>query len=415
MHPFFRALQKLNRLPGGGVMGKSAATIWSSLLAITAVINLSVIPADLGLTTSEYAGRIIWMRVFASMVLGAASVLPLFAAELWRKLYPALLASIALMITATLATIESFSEETHYHMGVMQVMFAIAIAPARLTSSILNLAIPVGTYYLVAGPTHFGEATVELFLFLTLGVAINRVAYRAFEDRLVDTRSTAITDAVAKSSHEIKHPLVTIQFAAEALAAGAADLSTDEIKSGLREIIEVSRRGLAVQRRIMLNARGATPDDAESKSHPQINVGDLISDSIRTFPFESEKDRQIVNVTIDEDRVFSGDYLLLSNVFHNLIENAIRSLRNSRVSDPQIRIRAAASGVFADILFEDNGKGFPPDQAEEIFRHGTSFNRSTGIGLAFCRETIERHGGTIVAESGDWTSFRILIPAAPIE
>lgn len=73
---------------------------------------------------------------------------------------------------------------------------------------------------------------------------------------------------------------------------------------------------------------------------------------------------------------------------------------------------------FVQVIFSDNGIGFPQDQAETIFelfkRLGGSEVSGTGIGLAICRKIVHNHGGSIRAESqpGAGTSFIISLPAA---
>lgn len=65
----------------------------------------------------------------------------------------------------------------------------------------------------------------------------------------------------------------------------------------------------------------------------------------------------------------------------------------------------------------DNGIGFDMKYAERIFGifqrlHTRAEYEGTGIGLATCRKIVERHGGTITAQStpGEGTTFIIDLP-----
>jgi light-regulated signal transduction histidine kinase (bacteriophytochrome) len=110
----------------------------------------------------------------------------------------------------------------------------------------------------------------------------------------------------------------------------------------------------------------------------------------------------------------AADATQLSQVFQNLIGNAIKYCRET----PRVAVSAQRKG--ADWLFcvRDNGIGMEAADAErifDIFQRASSAAEypGTGIGLAICKKTIERHGGRIWAESrvGQGTTFKFTLPA----
>ena len=78
---------------------------------------------------------------------------------------------------------------------------------------------------------------------------------------------------------------------------------------------------------------------------------------------------------------------------------------------------AAPGQQICKIVVRDNGIGFDPKFAEQIFvvfqrLHSRSEYEGTGIGLAVCRKITDRHGGTIVAKSaeGQGAAFIVTLP-----
>jgi signal transduction histidine kinase len=74
-----------------------------------------------------------------------------------------------------------------------------------------------------------------------------------------------------------------------------------------------------------------------------------------------------------------------------------------------------------EIFVKDNGIGFDPQYAELVFKpfqrlHGRSEYEGTGMGLAICRKIVERHGGSIRAESepGKGLTFIVSLPVKQI-
>ena len=109
------------------------------------------------------------------------------------------------------------------------------------------------------------------------------------------------------------------------------------------------------------------------------------------------------------------DEASLAVVFQNLIGNAVK-YRSKQV--PEIAITGRRDGAFCVFSVEDNGIGIDPEYRDKIFGlfrrlHGAD-STSTGVGLALCKEIIERNSGRIWVESrpGGGSIFRFTLPPA---
>jgi PAS domain S-box-containing protein len=118
-----------------------------------------------------------------------------------------------------------------------------------------------------------------------------------------------------------------------------------------------------------------------------------------------------------------GDSLLLSQVWDNLLANALKYSRRREVAQIAVGWQVERrDGVPDQTVYwvRDNGVGFNPQRADRLFGvfqrlHRASEFEGTGIGLALCRRIVERHGGRIWAESrvGEGSTFYFALPAPP--
>ncbi len=109
-----------------------------------------------------------------------------------------------------------------------------------------------------------------------------------------------------------------------------------------------------------------------------------------------------------------ADETQMLRLFQNLIGN---SIKYHGIESPHIEISAKHNGDILEILVKDNGIGFGQEFAERIFKpfqrlHGRGEYEGTGMGLAICRKIVERHSGSIRAESlpGKGSTFIITLP-----
>jgi len=119
-------------------------------------------------------------------------------------------------------------------------------------------------------------------------------------------------------------------------------------------------------------------------------------------------------VTRDALPVVSGDGTQLTQLFQNLVGNALK-FRGERPS--KIHVGAVLEESAWQFSVTDNGIGMEPQYFERVFLvfqrlHTRKKYQGTGIGLAICKKVVERHGGRIWVESepGEGATFCFTIP-----
>ncbi|WP_188192526.1 ATP-binding protein [Nonomuraea sp. SYSU D8015] len=122
-------------------------------------------------------------------------------------------------------------------------------------------------------------------------------------------------------------------------------------------------------------------------------------------------------VTRDDMPKVKGNRLQLTQLFQNLIENAVK-FRSEE--PPRIHIGVKRSGAMWEFSCSDNGIGVEAKYADRIFLifqrlHARDVYPGTGIGLALCRKIVEYHGGQLWLDGsaeGQGATFRWTLPAA---
>jgi two-component system nitrogen regulation sensor histidine kinase NtrY len=136
--------------------------------------------------------------------------------------------------------------------------------------------------------------------------------------------------------------------------------------------------------------------------------------------------RRVVSPDIDIDIKGSetpinllGDERLLGQAFTNVLKNAAEALEG-RPEDVEARgfieVSMTRRGDHVEIIFKDNGPGFPADVRERLLEPYVSAREGgSGLGLAIVNRVIMDHGGTVqlndAPEGEVGASVKILLPA----
>jgi signal transduction histidine kinase len=139
--------------------------------------------------------------------------------------------------------------------------------------------------------------------------------------------------------------------------------------------------------------------DTRSMDFNLINATSVLNQALSNLKATLDESGAVVDYgTLPE---VTADPILLSQVFQNLIGNALKFCSEK---PPIIHLSAEKKDEEWLFSINDNGIGIPPEQTGRIFEvfqrsHAKSNYQGTGIGLAICKKIIEHHGGRIWVES----------------
>jgi len=160
---------------------------------------------------------------------------------------------------------------------------------------------------------------------------------------------------------------------------------------------------------LLVNAR-VKAQQGPSEHFP---LSQAIEEALARYPFEPGQ-RDLVHADLTADFPIHADQKLMVMVLFNLLKNALHAL--ARAGHGEIRLRMELGTRRNRLIFRDTGTGVPERELSSIFKrfHTYPRNEGTGIGLAFCRETLEAWDGRIHCSSveHEYTEFVLEFPPA---
>jgi two-component system phosphate regulon sensor histidine kinase PhoR len=221
------------------------------------------------------------------------------------------------------------------------------------------------------------------------------------------------TDFINNMTHELKTPLSTISASSEVLMKSKNN--TPERVATYAAII--NQESIRLKQQIESVLKISVIDSKKlSLKKEDLDIHAIVQSVIDTFkPIIEVQHGTIGADFVSENIIISGDKNHLENVFHNLIENAIKYCRD----DLKISVKTFIKDQFVVIQVTDNGVGIPQNMQLKIFEKffrvptGDVHNvKGFGIGLYYVKKIIEAHQGKISVESKleEGTTFCVELP-----
>ena len=226
-------------------------------------------------------------------------------------------------------------------------------------------------------------------------------------------------DFVANASHELRTPLASILGFIETLNEEAGEDPALRARF-LKVMFDEARR----MQRLVEDLISLSRIEAEKYRLPgeRLDLGELLEDVAAEIAAARSPRAGDVSVTIDPGLpAVTGDEAQLSQLFHNVIGNA---MKYGRANTP-VRVSLSLNrSKLVQLVVRDEGEGIAPQHiprlTERFYRVDAGRSRSvggTGLGLAIVKHIVERHRGRldIASRVGIGTTVTIALPAAEME
>ncbi len=222
------------------------------------------------------------------------------------------------------------------------------------------------------------------------------------------------SDMISLMSHELRTPLTSINGFAELLAVD------ETIPEESREFLQIiSNESQRMSRMIDTFLSVTQLERADKKEVMQIalRLDELVREVMGTMQPAAKKKRiRLVEQLTGTIPPVSADKSLITQVLMKLLDNAIK-YNPERTT---VTISTVLEAECVRVIVEDRGYGVPAESIDRIWekfyrvaRDGQEKDEeSTGLGLAFVKEVVEQHGGSVSVESevGRGSKFSFALP-----
>lgn len=228
------------------------------------------------------------------------------------------------------------------------------------------------------------------------------------------------SDFVANVSHELRSPLTALSGFIETI--GMLDNEDSDDRNRFLDLMDMEAQRMI---RLIADLLSLSKVESRQRQRPEGSANvvaiiervkttlvDLAAREEKTFEFSNAED--VPHIPGSEDE--------LTQVFQNLIENAVKYGRRESVVGITITRKERVLGVSGEALvieISDDGDGIAqhhiPRLTERFYRVDTHRSRNkggTGLGLAIVKHIVNRHRGrfSIASQEGVGSRFTVALP-----
>jgi signal transduction histidine kinase len=277
----------------------------------------------------------------------------------------------------------------------------VCLVVVEASADFLNLLQPARRQLVIGGMASLIVlATFVFFLYNAISLFLKTQENLRRSERLATMGQMA-----AAMAHEIRNPLGIIKSTAYVLRQRYENSSQPDeifefIPSEVRRLNHLVNDFLSLTRDKQLNL----------SQHDLVNTVEKAMTMVRS-------DEQANGVALNFNSATPSlslphDEEAITQVLLNLFFNAIQALEGKGEIDVRLQEENEKGKKTAHIIVKDNGPGLPAE-SEKIFEpFFTTKTRGSGLGLAVCKQLVEKHGGRIAAESekGKGTTMHVWLP-----
>jgi signal transduction histidine kinase len=254
---------------------------------------------------------------------------------------------------------------------------------------------------IIGGIASFGVLVIFAFFLIT---AIS-LFLRTQENLRRSERLASMGQMAATVAHEIRNPLSIIKSTAEVLRQRYDKPSTPD------ELFEFIPSEVRRLNRLVNDFLSLTRDRQLARSQ-----GDLVKTVEKALNMV-RSDEQANGIAWNfipaaPSLITCHDEEAITQVLLNLLLNAIHAMEGKGRIEVSLQETMEKGKAMVHLVVADSGPGLPAEPEKVFEPFFTTKTRGSGLGLAVCKQLIEKHGGRISAQSekGKGTRMQIWLP-----
>ncbi len=212
------------------------------------------------------------------------------------------------------------------------------------------------------------------------------------------------------ASHDLQEPVRKLVSFSSLLKQDIGGELSEDATRDLEFIVDAAKRMKnLIQALLELSRVGRA-----AMKHEPVEIDRCVDDALVALGMRiDDTNAKIIRTELP---LVQGDRTMLTQLYQNLIGNALKFIKDKR---PEVYVTAHREGEQWIFGVRDNGIGMKPEYADRIFQpfqrlHNRGEYEGTGIGLSICRKSVQRHGGEIWVQSelGQGAHFQFSLPVA---
>ena len=274
---------------------------------------------------------------------------------------------------------------------------------------ILHVTFPTKNKHILSGIS--GILLLSLFFILIIIIAFSSSLYQLIKQKKI---SEIKTDFINNMTHEFKTPIATINLAIDSIKNPKIINDTEKVIRYVNMIRDENKRmHKQVENVLRISKLEKNQLDISTEI---IDIHEVIEDAINHVSLLIDDKKGTVNTHFQAiTSEINGNEFHLTNVLVNILENGIKYTQGA----PKIDVYTESANKFFIIKIKDEGIGMSKSVQKQVFdkfyreQKGNVHDvKGHGLGLAYVKEIVEKHHGTVFVESekGEGSIFTVKLP-----
>ncbi len=228
------------------------------------------------------------------------------------------------------------------------------------------------------------------------------------KNKAIEKKNKELDTFVYRVSHDLRGPIASL--------LGLYNIAKYDINDKVAsKYLELYHEQILRLNSIILDLINLTRIKGWQSKTDKINFKQIIDNIIASFKYVPNFDEIDFNINIDEGISYTSDKSIMTTIFQNLIENAIKYSRIDVSPFIEVNVSKMEEKQLLHIDIIDNGIGIDKEYQEKIFEmffRANDEKEGSGLGLYILKYAVDKLNGSINLESerGVGSTFSITLP-----